>query len=252
VTDALDRPTSLLVLGGTSEIALATVLALRSPVLRRVVLAARPSPSRDEAVEHLSAAGVAGVEAVDFDAALTTTHDLLLDGAFAGGDIDVVLVAFGVLGDQEDFEAHPDRAVEAAQVNYVGAVSVCLRSAHLLRQQGHGALVVLSSVAGERARRSNFLYGSTKAGLDALASGLADALHGSGARVLIVRPGFVRTGMTSHLEPAPLSVTAEQVADAVVTGLRKRSTVVYVPGAMRVVMSGLRHLPRPVFRRLPI
>lgn len=252
MTDALDRPTSMLVLGGTSEIALATVLALRSPALRRVVLAARPSTQRDDAVADLTAAGVQGVTTVDFEAADTASHETLLDAAFAAGDLDVVLVAFGVLGDQEDFEANPDHAVEAAQVNYVGAVSVCLRSAHLLRAQGHGSLVVLSSVAGERARRSNFLYGSTKAGLDALASGLADSLVDSGARVLIVRPGFVRTGMTSHLEPAPLSVTAEQVAEAVVTGLRRRSTVVYAPGAMRFVMSGLRHLPRPVFRRLPI
>jgi decaprenylphospho-beta-D-erythro-pentofuranosid-2-ulose 2-reductase len=252
VIDALDRATSVLVLGGTSEIALATVRALRSPALRRVVLAARPSPERDAAVAALTAEGVAGVSAVDFDAASTGTHDALLGAAFSAGDLDVVLLAFGVLGDQQGFEDDPDLAVEAAQVNYVGGVSVCLRAARHLRAQGHGTLVVLSSVAGERARRSNFVYGSTKAGLDSLASGLADALHGSGAHVLVVRPGFVRTGMTAHLEPAPLSVTAEEVADAVVGGLRRGSTVVYVPAAMRVVMSGLRHLPRTVFRRLPI
>lgn len=252
MTDALDRPTSVLVLGGTSDIALATVRALRSPALRRVVLAARPSVGRDDAVAGLTAEGVAGVTAVDFDAAATSSHDELLARVFAAGDVDVVLVAFGVLGDQQEFEDDPDLAVEAAQVNYVGAVSVCLRAARHLTAQGHGSLVVLSSVAGERARRSNFVYGSTKAGVDALASGLADALHGSGAHVLVVRPGFVRTGMTTHLEPAPLSVTAEQVADAVVAGLRRGSTVVYVPAAMRVVMSGLRHLPRAVFRRLPI
>jgi decaprenylphospho-beta-D-erythro-pentofuranosid-2-ulose 2-reductase len=252
VTDALDRATSVLVLGGTSEIALATVRALRSPALRRVVLAARPSPERDAAVDALTAEGIAGVVALDFDAADTATHEALLADAFAVGDVDVVLVAFGVLGDQQEFEDDPDLAVEAAQVNYVGGVSVCLRAARLLRAQGHGTLVVLSSVAGERARRSNFVYGSTKAGLDSLASGLADALHGSGAHVLVVRPGFVRTGMTAHLEPAPLSVTAEEVAAAVVAGLRRGSTVVYVPAAMRVVMSGLRHLPRTVFRRLPI
>ena len=252
MTDALDRPTSILVLGGTSDIALATVRALRSPALRRVVLAARPSAGRDDAVAGLSADGVSGVTAVDFDAAATATHDELLSAVFAAGDVDVVLVAFGVLGDQQEFEDDPDLAVEAAQVNYVGAVSVCLRAARHLTAQGHGSLVVLSSVAGERARRSNFVYGSTKAGVDALASGLADAMHGSGANVLVVRPGFVRTGMTTHLEPAPLSVTAEQVADAVVSGLRRGSTVVYVPAAMRVVMSGLRHLPRAVFRRLPV
>jgi len=252
VTDALDRPTSLLVLGGTSEIALATVRALASPALRRTVLAARPSAARDEAVEGLTTAGITGVEVVDFDAAVTDSHDALLSSVFAGGDVDVVLVAFGVLGDQTEFEDDPDLAVQAAQVNYVGGMSVCLRAARLLRDQGHGSLVVLSSVAGERARRSNFVYGSTKAGLDAVASGLADALHGSGAGVLVVRPGFVRTGMTAHLDPAPLSVTADDVADAVVTGLRRGSTVVYVPATMRVVMSGLRHLPRAVFRRLPI
>ena len=252
MTDALDRATSVLVLGGTSEIALATVRRLRSPVLRRVVLAARPSAARDAAVAALVAEGLVGTTAVDFDAADTGSHDALLERAFGESDVDVVLVAFGVLGDQLEFEGDPDLAVEAAQVNYVGAVSVCLRAARLLRAQGHGALVVLSSVAGERARRSNFVYGSTKAGLDALASGLADALEGSGARVLVVRPGFVRTSMTAHLEPAPLSVSADEVADAVVAGLRRRATVVYVPAAMRVVMSGLRHLPRAVFRRLPV
>lgn len=252
MTDALDRPTSLLVLGGTSEIALATVHALASPALRRVVLAARPSAARDEAVESLAAAGVSGVTAVDFDAAGTDAHESLLASVFDEGDVDVVLVAFGVLGDQAEFEDDPDLAIAAAQVNYVGGMSVCLRAARLLKAQGHGSLVVLSSVAGERARRSNFVYGSTKAGLDAVASGLADALHGSGAHVLVVRPGFVRTGMTAHLEPAPLSVTADDVAAAVVSGLRRGSTVVYVPATMRVVMSGLRHLPRAVFRKLPI
>jgi decaprenylphospho-beta-D-erythro-pentofuranosid-2-ulose 2-reductase len=250
VTDALDRPTSILVLGGTSEIALATVRALASPALRRVVLAARPSAARDAAVASLPP--TMHVEAVDFDAADTGSHDRLFADVVAGGDLDVVLLAFGVLGDQGEFERDPDSAVRAAQVNYVGGVSVCLRAATLLRAQGHGALVVLSSVAGERARRSNFVYGSTKAGLDLLADGLAYALEGSGARVLVVRPGFVRTAMTAHLAPAPLSVTADDAAAAVVRGLRSRATVVYVPTAMRLVMLGLRHVPRPLFRRLPI
>lgn len=250
MTDALDRPTSILVLGGTSEIALATVRALTSPALRRVVLAARPSAARDAAASSLPAA--VRVEVVDFDAADTGSHDHVLADVAAGGDVDVVLVAFGVLGDQAEFERDPDAAVRAAQVNYVGGVSVCLRAATLLRSQGHGALVVLSSVAGERARRSNFVYGSTKAGLDLLADGLAYALEGSGARVLVVRPGFVRTAMTARLPPAPLSVTAEEAAAAVVRGLRSRATVVYVPSAMRFVMLGLRHVPRPLFRRLPI
>ncbi len=255
MTDALSRPTSLLLLGGTSDIALATARALASPVLRRVVVAARPSATRDEVVARLRSDGVGGADgavAVDFDAALTEQHEAMLAEQFAVGDVDVVVVAFGVLGDQADFELHPDHAVEAAQVNYVGAVSTCLRAAHHLRAQGHGSLVVLSSVAGERARTSNFVYGSTKAGLDSLASGLADSLHGSGVQVLVVRPGFVRSRMTEHLPDAPLSTTPEAVAEAVASGLRRGATVVYVPPVLRVVMSGLRHLPRPVFRRLPL
>ena len=97
----------------------------------------------------------------------------------AGGDLDVVVLAFGLLGDQAADEAGGDGAVRLAQTNYVGAVSVGLAVARLLRAQGHGTLVVLSSVAGERVRRANFIYGSSKAGLDGFAQGLGDALAGT-------------------------------------------------------------------------
>jgi decaprenylphospho-beta-D-erythro-pentofuranosid-2-ulose 2-reductase len=112
--------------------------------------------------------------------------------------------------------------------------------------------VLLSSVAGERARRSNFIYGSSKAGVDAFYQGLGDSLVGSGARVMIVRPGFVHTKMTEGMDSAPLSTTPEAVADAIVHGLARGREVVWVPSTLRFVMSGLRHLPRAVFRRLPI
>ena len=106
-------------------------------------------------------------------------------------------------------------------------------------------------MAGERPRASNFVYGSTKAGMDAFYSGLADSLVGTGVSVLVVRPGFVRSKMTEGLPEAPLSTTPEAVAEAIVTGVRKGRHTVWVPGAMRFVMSGLRHTPRAVFRRLP-
>lgn len=128
------------------------------------------------------------------DAALRgdrATHRQVVDKAFAGGDIDVVLLTFGVLGDQADAESDPDSAVHVLQVNVVGAVSVGLHAADALRRQGHGVLVVMSSVAGVRARRANFVYGSCDAGVDAFAQGLDAGLAGTGARVLIVRPGFV-------------------------------------------------------------
>jgi decaprenylphospho-beta-D-erythro-pentofuranosid-2-ulose 2-reductase len=251
MNDALGEPQSVLVLGGTSEIALATVRALPRRRLRRIVLAARPSVARDAAVTALTADGIAGVSALDFDARSTQEHGAFVDAIFDAGDIDIVLLAFGVLGDQEEAEANPDLAVEMATTNYTGAVSIGLHVARRLRTQGHGSLVVYSSVAGDRARRSNFIYGSTKAGLDAFAQGLGDALHGTGAHVLVVRPGMVRTRMTEGLPEAPMTTDANVVADIVVKSLRKGKETVYAPGPLRFVMAGLKSLPRPVFRKLP-
>jgi decaprenylphospho-beta-D-erythro-pentofuranosid-2-ulose 2-reductase len=124
--------------------------------------------------------------------------------------------------------------------------------AERLREQSHGAIVALSSVAGERPRRSNFVYGSTKAGLDAFYTGLTEALRPCDVGVTVVRPGFVHTRMTEGMKPAPLSTTPEAVAAAAVDAVRNRREQVWVPAPLRGVMSVLRHLPRPVFRRLPV
>jgi decaprenylphospho-beta-D-erythro-pentofuranosid-2-ulose 2-reductase len=167
-------------------------------------------------------------------------------------DLDVALVSFGVLGDQDQAEHDNVEAARIVATNYLGAVTTCLPLARRLADQGHGTLVVLSSVAGERARRSNFVYGSSKAGLDAFAQGLADALHGTGVEVVIVRPGFVTSSMTEGLDPAPMSTTPDAVAEAVVDAIGSGSGVVHVPGTLRWVFTVLRHLPRPVFRRLPL
>jgi decaprenylphospho-beta-D-erythro-pentofuranosid-2-ulose 2-reductase len=143
-------------------------------------------------------------------------------------------------------------ALELAEVNYVAPVHLGVLLAARLKTQGHGRIVALSSVAGERVRRSNFVYGSTKAGFDGFYLGLGEALRGTGIEVLVVRPGFVKSKMTEGLDAAPLSVTPEQVADAVVTAVQEHRELIWVPAPMRVVMSGLRHVPRAVFRRLPI
>jgi len=251
VIDALGDPQSVLVLGGSSEIANATVLALPRARLRRVVLAGRPGPALDAAAQRLTGAGVAGVVTADFDAANTASHQHVIDGIFDAGDIDIVILAFGVLGDQLQVEADPALAVEIATVNYTGAVSVGLHVARRLRGQGHGHLVVLSSVAGDRARRSNYVYGSTKAGLDAFAQGLGDALAGSGASVLVVRPGMVRTRMSAGLPEAPMTSDPEEVARVIVAGLRKGKHTVYAPGPLRFLMTAVKAVPRPIFRKLP-
>lgn len=247
--DALGSAQSLLILGGTSDIALATARRMAAGKTRRIVLAARPSERLDAAARELSALG-AEVETVAFDAAQVEEHEKSLGEVFAAGDVDVVLLAFGVLGDQASDEQDPVAAAKVAQTNYVGAVSSGLVCANALKKQGHGSLVVLSSVAGERARKANYIYGSTKAGLDAFAQGLGDSLYGSGVHVMVVRPGFVETKMTAGMEKAPLSTTPDAVADAIVAGLRRGADIVWVPAALRYVLSGLRHLPRPIFRKV--
>jgi decaprenylphospho-beta-D-erythro-pentofuranosid-2-ulose 2-reductase len=254
VLDALGAPQSVLVLGATSDIGAATVARLADGGrLRRVVLAGRPGPALDAAVAaQRSALGEdVVVEAVAFDATEVAAHESTLGPVFDAGDVDVVVLAVGVLPETPTV---PD-PVEAARVvttNFTGAVSALTVVADRCRRQGHGTLVVLSSVAGERPRRSNYLYGSTKAGLDAFATGLGEDLRGSGVVVLVVRPGFVRSSMTRGLPEAPLAVDPDDVAAAVVAHLRGPSRTLWVPGAMRPVMSVLRHLPSAVFRRLPI
>ena len=251
--DALGAPQSMLVLGATSDIAAATLARFAAAGrLRRVVLAARDAEALSLVAGHAHTLGIIDVVQLPLQAGDPDSVETAVSAGFAGGDIDVVLVAFGVLPDQQQTLARPDLAVHAAQVNFVGAAVAVLHAANALRRQGHGVLVVLSSAAAERPRRSNFVYGATKAGLDALCTGLGDELHGSGASVMVVRPGFVRTKLTAHLPPAPLATSPDTVAEAIAAHLTAGSCTVWVPRQLRPVMSVLRHLPRPAFRRLPL
>ena len=243
--NALHQPQTVLVLGGNSEIGRAIVEELASPALRTVILAAR----RPDQIVAPAVADDVEIVRVPFDAVNTAAHGpLIAELAAAHGDLDVVVQAFGLLGASAADDA--GLAAEVATTNYVGAVTSGLAVAEQLRRQGHGTLVVLSSVAGVRTRASNFVYGSTKAGQDGFATGLADALHGSGARVMVVRPGYVRTSMSAEIDEAPFSVNAADVAAAVGDGLRKGRSVVWVPGILRVVFGVLRFAPAPVWRAL--
>jgi decaprenylphospho-beta-D-erythro-pentofuranosid-2-ulose 2-reductase len=250
--DGLGRLQSVLVLGGASDIALATVRALVADGTERVILATREPVRLGAEVDALRRLGAATVELMEFDAGELGGHEAFVERAFAAGDLDLVLVAFGVLGPAGRRQRDRGEALEVVRVNLVGAVSVILPVAERLECQGHGTLAVLTSVAGERARASNFVYGASKAGLDAFCQGLGDALAGSGVHVMVVRPGFVKTKMTAGRPAQPLATTPEAVAAATVEGLRAGAHTVWVPTAMRWAMRGLRLLPRPLFRRLPI
>jgi decaprenylphospho-beta-D-erythro-pentofuranosid-2-ulose 2-reductase len=252
--DPLGAVQSILVLGGASEIGVAIAAELAARRHATVVLAGRHRERLEAAAGGVEEAGAGRVETMEFDADAPATHDDVMSSAAkaARGDLDVIVMAFGLLGDQAVDEAGGEGAVRVATTNYVGGVSAGLAAARLLRSQGHGTLVVLSSVAGERVRRANFIYGSTKAGLDGFAQGLGDALAGSGAQVLIVRPGFVRTKMTEGLAQAPLSTTATQVAAATANALAAGREVIWVPAILRIVFLIFRHLPRVVWRKLPV
>ncbi len=190
---------------------------------------------------------------VEFDADDTSTHRALLERiAVDHGPIGIVVVAFGVLGDQKLAEQDATQAIGIAHTDYVAQINVLTVLANLLRTQGSGQIVVFSSIAGVRVRRANYVYGSAKAGLDGFASGLADALYGSDVHLLLVRAGFVVGRMTEGMAPVPLlSSTPEQVASAVVKGLHTRADRIWIPARLRPVAMVMRLLPQSVWRRMP-
>jgi decaprenylphospho-beta-D-erythro-pentofuranosid-2-ulose 2-reductase len=247
--------TRVLLIGGTSEIGLAIVrrLALESSVVP--YLLGRDRRGLEAALSELERVGCSEGAVGVVDADDLSSHAVAIDRAVTElGGCDVAVLAVGVLGAQAGLEADAAEAAEVMRVNFVGAGSLLLECLRVLRARHHGTLVVLSSVAAERPRAGNAIYGAAKAGLDSLAQGLADAevAAGTGVRVLVVRPGFVTTRMTAGLKPAPLSTTAEAVADATVRGLAGDAHTVWAPRTLRVLFAVLRHLPRTVFRRLPL
>ncbi|HVK20075.1 MAG TPA: SDR family NAD(P)-dependent oxidoreductase [Actinokineospora sp.] len=242
----------VVILGGRSEIGVAVARRLAERGARTVVLAARRSADLDAETAVVAAAGATTVAPVEFDADDLAGQRAVLDRIVAEhGKIDTAVVAFGVLGDQKRAEADVDHAVSIVHTDYVAQVAILTHLAEMFREQGGGTIVVYSSVAGVRVRRANYVYGSAKAGLDGFACGLADALAGSGVRLLLVRPGFVIGRMTDGMSPAPFSSTPDQVAEATVNALAKGRQEVWVPGILRPLFAILRLLPRPIWRRMP-
>jgi NAD(P)-dependent dehydrogenase (short-subunit alcohol dehydrogenase family) len=241
---------TIVILGGRSEIGIAVARRLADGAT--VVLAARRSADLAAEVQAVRDAGAAAVDTVEFDADdVAAQRGVLDDVARRHGSLDVVVVAFGILGDQARAERDAEHARAIVHTDYVAHVTVLTHLAQILRAQGSGTLVVFSSVAGARVRRANYVYGSAKAGLDGFASGLADALHGSGVRLLLVRPGFVIGRMTEGMAPAPFSSTPDAVADATVAALRARRAEVWVPRTLQPIFALARHAPRALWRRMP-
>ncbi len=241
---------TILILGGRSEIGVE--LAVRLAPGASIVLAARRADRLDREVAAIHSAGAARVITLEFDADDLASHGPLLASVIAEhGAIDVAVLAFGILGDQSRAEVDAAHAVAVVHTDYVAQVSLLTDLAATMRQAGHGSLVVFSSIAGNRVRRANYVYGSAKAGLDGFASGLADALHGSGVHLLLVRPGFVIGRMTEGMSPAPLSSTPAQVAAATARALAKGRRAVWIPWSLGPVAGVMKLLPQFIWRRMP-
>ena len=250
----LSRPRRVMLLGGSSEIGLAIVRALAAKGALQVALLGRDAEALERARSSLHAAGVDQTHVLDgMQASAPEGHREIVERGFqALGGVDIAILALGVLGQRGGLPDDIEAAVAALDVNVSGSGSLLMHTAKLMRDQGAGTIIVISSAAAVRPRRSNPVYCASKAAIDALAQGLADALHQDGVEILLVRPGFVSTKMTAGLAKPPLASDPDQVGAATVAGLERGAQTVWVPAAMGVARAVLRLLPRRLFRRLDL
>jgi short-subunit dehydrogenase len=240
----------VVIFGGRSEIGIE--LARHLAPGATVVLTTRGGHQLGDQVATLTAAGARTVHVTGFDADDLAGHGPVLETITREhGPIGTAVLAFGILGDQARAESDAGHALEIVHTDYVAQVSLLTLLAGQMRAAGTGRIVVFSSIAGARVRRANYVYGSAKAGLDGFAAGLADALHGSGVQLLVVRPGFVVGRMTAGMDPAPLASTPEQVGAAAAKALRQGRGSVWVPWAVGVLAFATRYVPRALWRRMP-
>ena len=184
------------------------------------------------------------------DADDLAAHAPMLDAAEAAlGGLDTVLVAYGTLPDQAACAADPATAVAAWHTNAVSQIALLTDVANRFERQGHGLIAAISSVAGDRGRASNYVYGSAKAGLNAFLDGLRHRLFGSGVQVLTIRPGMVDTPMTAEFDKGPLFARPEKVGGDIHKAIGKRRAVCYTPGFWWLIMTVIQSLPRAVFHR---
>lgn len=240
----------VLLLGGTSEIGLAILSALRLDPDAEVILAGRDPQRLEAAGKTLNRP----VTVARYDAMETGSHQAFAQEMCAGGAPDLVIAATGVLIQQERLERDVRLAATMIETNLTGHVTALLAFGEAMRRRGSGTIVVLSSVAAVRPRKFNSVYGATKVALDAFARGYADSLHGTGVRVLLVRPGFVIGRMTEGMKPAPLATTPAAVGVAVASALRKQGrggkSVVWVPAPLVGLATVMKLIPHPVWRKL--
>jgi len=250
--NAFGQPQTVIVFGGTSDISHAVTLRLVKQRARRLVLAGRSAESLAARGAELTAAGATDISSVTFDAARPEQAGATVAEAFdaLGAPADLVVIAVGLLGDQLAMENDAAASAEMAAVNYSWPVAALAEIRQRLVAQGSGRILVYSSVAAIRVRRDNYLYAGAKAGLDRFCEGLADSLVDTGVSIQIVRPGMVRTKMTTGMKDVPFTTSVDECADNIVKGLNSSSGIITSPGILKWVFLVLLHLPRPIWRKL--
>jgi decaprenylphospho-beta-D-erythro-pentofuranosid-2-ulose 2-reductase len=242
------------IIGATSEIVRATALEL-ARAGGKFVIAGRDAEELSVVAEDLRVRTAATVTVIPLDVTAYHTHAAFLDACVAAlGTIEGVVLGQGFMADQQQAASDWSLAHQMIEVNYTSAVSLINLFAVHLVTQGHGTICGISSVAGDRGRQSNFLYGSTKAAFSTYLAGLRNRLYRQGVAVITVKPGFVDTSMTWGLLDlrSPLVATPERVAKDVAKTIRGRKNTVYTPWFWSIIMLVIRLIPEPIFKRLSL
>jgi len=249
--NAFGQPQTVVVLGGSSDIARAVTCKLCAASARTVVLAGRNQNLLDAAAQETHKYGVT-TDTVLFDARDVANARATVSEAFEKvcGRVDLVIVAVGILGDQFAMDDDAAAAGLMATVNFAWPVAALAEVRRRLVNQGSGRILVMSSVAAVRVRRVAYLYDGAKAGLDRLCDGLADSLEGTGVTLQLLRPGFVRSKMTTGTPERPFTTGVDEVAENVMKGLASGERVIWSPAILRYVFFALRHLPAPLWRKV--
>jgi len=243
----------IMIIGATSAIA-QSVARLFATRRASMFLVARNPERLAVVADDLRARGAATVHCFAADLAEHDRHTEILDAAWAAlPAMDIVLVAHGVLPDQAQCQASVSDTMHALDVNFLSVVSLLTPLATKFEANKHGTLAVISSVAGDRGRQSNYVYGAAKSGLDAFLQGLRNRLSKAGVHVVTIKPGFVATPMTAHLpQQGPLWAQPDDVAEGIVKAIDKQKDVVYLPGFWALIMLIIRLIPERIFKRLSL
>lgn len=243
---------TVVVIGATSAIA-EQIARLYAAQGAHLFLVARNSDKLDIIAKDLKVRGAAGVDFIVADLADFNSHKNIVEqAAVCLGDIAYLYVAHGTLSDNTACEKEPQQAIAEIKLNLNSFVSLLLHFAAHFRAQQHGTIVALSSVAGDRGRQSNYIYGTAKGGLSIFLQGLRNRLFADHVHVATVKPGFVDTPMTAAFDKGPLWVSPQKVARLIVRGVAKQRNVIYVPGFWRLIMLIILHIPEFIFKRLKL